>query len=488
MNLRNQHFGKQIHSVILFAFTAFAVFSITAVTGSVASVEARQGDGTGDWNRVPGILKNIVAPKFPDRDFVITKYGAVPDGKTLCSAAIEKAVEACAEAGGGRVVIPRGTFLTGAIHLKSNVNLHISEGAVLRFSTDPNDYLPLVLTRYEGIECMNYSPLIYAYGQKNVAVTGKGILDGQADNQHWWPWVGNPKFGWKKGQPSMRDRGNRPGLAKMNDDDVPVAKRIFGPGHYLRPTFVEFYKCTNVLIEGVTLENAPFWFLHPTLCTNVTVDGIKTNSNGPNTDGCDPESCKYVLIKNCIFNDGDDCIAIKSGRNGDGRRINIPSADIIVEDCQMKDGHGGVSIGSEVSGGCHDVYVQNCKMSSPDLDQAIRIKSNKKRGGTVSDIFVRDIKVGQVREAIVRLTLNYDPREAEDYNFLPTMKNIFVQNVTSEKSEYALYFDGLPDSKIRNVVIKDCKFSGVESGDRISDVEGLHLENDFINGRPVSGD
>ena len=269
------------------------------------------------WKNVNRILEKIKAPKFANKDFDIIKYGAVADGKTLCTKAFVKAIEACSKAGGGRVVVPKGEFLTGAIHLKSNINLHVSEGAVLKFSTNPKDYLPVVLCGWEGSHCMNYSPLIYAYGQKNIAVTGKGIIDGQASDEHWWKW-----------KTLSGDKESRPRLLKLNDEKVPFKKRIFGAGYYLRPTMIEFYSCKNILIEGVTLKDSPFWFLHPILSTNITIEGVKTNSIGPNTDGCDPESCSFVLIKNCVFSDGDDCIAIKSGRNNDGRETNVPSSNI----------------------------------------------------------------------------------------------------------------------------------------------------------------
>ncbi len=474
-------------------FTGISALTLAVTIGVLAaSMSERAFAGVQDgkqqesgWAQVPQILKRIVPPTVPERDFAITDYGAVPGGKDLCTDAFRKAIEACSKAGGGRVVVPKGVFLTGAIHLVSNVNLHVSKGAILKFSTDPKDYLPLVFTRYEGIECMNFSPLIYAYGQRNVALTGEGTLDGQANDQYWWPWAGKKQFGWKPGEPSMRDPGNRPALAKMHDEKVPVEKRIFGPGHYLRPTFVEFYDCRNVLMQGVTLENAPFWFLHPTMCTNVTVDGIKTNSNGPNTDGCDPESCDDVVVENCVFNDGDDCIAIKSGRNNDGRRINVPAQNTVVRDCTMKNGHGGVSIGSEVSGGARNIFIENCKLSSPDLDQGLRIKSNAKRGGVVENIYARNLAIGQVKVAIVRIDLNYDPAETERYDFYPTVKNIFVQDVTSQKSEYGLYLTGLPQSKIRAVSIRDCKFNGVAKGNNITDAVGLKLGNVFVNGSLV---
>jgi len=467
--------------IILLSFPSFSSLKVFAerkniVPGVVKSEEH-------GWDHVPEILKKIVAPKFPDRKFNVVNYGASADGKSLCTKAFEKAIDACSKAGGGIVEVPEGTFLTGAIHLKSNVNLHISERAVVKFSTNPKDYLPLVHTRYEGIECMNYSPLIYAYGQENIAVTGKGLLDGQASNEYWWWWTGSKRFGWKEGMPSMRDKGNRAALAKMNDEKVPLNKRIFGEGHYLRPTMVEFYKCKNILIQGVTLKDAPFWLLHPTLSTNITIDGIITNSLGPNNDGCDPESCSYVHIKNCVFSDGDDCIAIKSGRNNDGRIANVPSTNFVIQNCKMKDGHGGVVIGSEITGGAWDIYAENCEMDSPNLDRALRIKSNAKRGGVVKNIYMRNVKVGQVKEAIVKVNLHYGGNEAKGYNYNPVVKDIYVDHVISNKSEYALYLDGLKNSIVKNINIIDCKFNGVKKGNYLNNVESIHLNNVYINGK-----
>lgn len=295
------------------------------------------------------------------------------------------------------------------------------------------------------------------------------------------------EFGWKNGTPSQSDDTCRPLLMKMGDENVPVKDRIFGDGHYLRPTFVEFYNCENVLVQGITLENAPFWFLHPTLCKNVTVDDVKTDSNGPNTDGCDPESCSDVLIENCVFNDGDDCIAIKSGRNEDGRRVNVPAENIIIRDCAMKDGHGAVSIGSEISGGCSDVFVEGCTFDSPNLDQGIRLKSNAKRGGIIKDVYVRNLKIGEVKGAIIRVTMNYDPPEAKGYNYFPAMRNILVENVTSRKSEYGLYLDGLTESRITGIVVKDCRFNGVLKGNSIIEADSVKLQNVYINGSLIKG-
>ena len=477
----------KIFAILFYSFLIISIFSLVSIQtsqiyakGKISGIDKYDNQG---WDQVPDILKNIVAPKFPDRKFDITKYGAVADGKTLSTSAFEKAIDACNKAGGGIVEVPKGEYLTGAIHLKNNVNLHISEGAVVKFSTNPKDYLPVVYAKWEGVELMNYSPLIYAYGKENIAVTGSGLLDGQGDNEHWWNWTGNKRFGWKEGMPSQRDSINRPRLMKMGDEGVPVKDRVFGEGHTMRPTFIEFYKCKNILIQGVHLKDSPFWFLHPVLSKNIIIDGITTNSIGPNTDGCDPESCTDVWIKNCTFSDGDDCIAIKSGRNNDGRRVNVPSTNFVIQNCKMKDGHGGVVIGSEITGGCWNVFAEDCEMDSPNLERALRIKSNSKRGGVVKNIYMRNVKVGEVKEAIVKLNMHYDPPEAVGYHYEPEFENVFVENITSGSSKYGLFLDGLENSHIKNIKIEDCKFNGVKEGNYIKNTDSLKLINVYINGQ-----
>ena len=282
------------------------------------------GLGSGSaWDAVPGILARIRPPVFPGRDFPITRYGARDDGTTEATRAIAAAVAACAEAGGGRVVVPAGRFLTGPVHLRSRVNLHLEAGATLAFVRDPRAYLPAVRTRWEGVELMGYSPFIYAYDQQDVAVTGQGTLDGQANDRYWWPWNGKTQYGWREGQPNQRAARTR--LMEMAERGVPVIERLFTNGSYLRPQFIQPYRCHNVLIDGVTIVASPMWEIHPVLCQNVTVRGVKIDTHGPNNDGCDPESCRDVLIEGCTFDTGDDCIAIKSGRNADGRRVGVPS-------------------------------------------------------------------------------------------------------------------------------------------------------------------
>ena len=422
------------------------------------------------WEQVGGILSRIKAPQFPNKDYNITDYGAVGDNEKDCTNAFEKSILAAHRAGGGRVVVPPGTFLTGPIHLKSNVNLHVSDDAIINFFVDPNRYMPIVYTRFEGIECMNYSPLVYAYEQENIAVTGKGILDGRASDENWWRW--------KRSQ-----SGDVKTLGKMGDTGIPVSQRVFGAGKQLRPNMIQAYKCKSVLIEGVTIKNSPMWHIHPVLSTNVTVRNVRVIGHGPNNDGCNPESCKDVLIEGCYFDTGDDCIAIKAGRNKDGRRVNTPSENIIIRNCQMKDGHGGVVIGSETSGGTRNVFAENCTMDSPNLDRALRIKTNSVRGGTIENIYLRNIKIGQVAEAVLKVNFQYGEGDAGD--FTPTVHNINMENVTSGKSKYALSISGYERSPITGIHLKNCIFNNVEKNNVLIGVKNLTLENVKINGEAV---
>ncbi len=428
------------------------------------------------WKSVPSILSRIKAPVFPKRDWMITEFGAISGGIQDCSEAIRMAIKACNRAGGGRVVVPAGDYLTGSVQLRSNVALHVSKGAVLRFSRNPQHYLPAVHTRWEGVECMNYSPFVYAFEQENVAVTGEGILDGQADREHWWNWTGSPNG---PSQAAARKR-----LFQMGETDTPVAERIFGEGSSLRPNFVQLNKCRNVLIEGVTIHNSPMWQVHPVLCTNVTVRGVTMNSHGPNNDGCNPESSRDVLIEDCLFDTGDDCIAIKSGRNRDGRRIGVPSENIVIRNCRMKDGHGGVTIGSEASGGVRNIFAENCHMDSPNLDRALRLKTNSVRGGFIENVYMRNVKIGQVADAVLRVDLFYE--EADSGPHPPTVRNIEMVNVTSEKSRFALYLRGYQRSPIRNIRLKQCSFHNVAERDVVENVHELHFDSVRVNGRKVA--
>lgn len=431
------------------------------------------------WKNVDEILNEIVEPKFPDKEYNITSYGAIGDGIIDCSSAFKEAILECSKNGGGKVIVPEGIFLTGTIHLKSNVNLVVTEDAVVKFSDDKNKYLPVVFTRWEGVECMNYAPLIYAYGEENIAVTGEGVLDGQGSYENWWSWKGNKDLGWSVGKPNQKK--DRDELFKLAENNIPPKERIFGEGHYLRPNFLQPYKCKNVLIEGVTFKNSPMWFIHPVLCENVTVRNITVEGLGPNNDGCNPESSKNVLIENCFFNTGDDCIAIKSGRNNDGRRVNVPSENIIIRNCSMKEGHGGVVIGSEISGGAKNIFAENCTMSSPNLDRAIRIKTNAVRGGEIENIFIRNIKVGEVKEAVIKINFYYE--EGENGNFLPVVRNLNISNLKSEKSKYAIWIKAFENSPVENITLTDCVFNNVEEESIVENVKVLITHSVLINGK-----
>lgn len=428
---------------------------------------------SGGWEDLDKILKNIKPPTFPDQEYLITSYGAVADGTTDCSKAFRDAINECSKNGGGKVIVPEGTFLTGAIHLKSGVNLYISKGAIVKFSTEPSKYLPLVYTRFEGIECMNYSPLIYAYEQTNIAVTGEGILDGQGSQDNWWKWKSS------KGEFSQTPARNR--LLQMGEDNTPVKDRIFGEGSYLRPVFFQPYKCNNILVEGVTFKNSPMWFLNPVLSKNITVYKVRTDGLGPNNDGCNPESSTDVLIKGCYFNNGDDCIAIKSGRNNDGRRVNVPSSNIVIQDCIMKEGHGGVVIGSEVSGSVNNVYAENCTMSSPNLDRALRFKTNSERGGVIENVYIRNIEVGEVGEAVILIDYHYEKGDVG--KFTPVMRNFHFSKITSKKSPYALHLKAYERSPVKNFQIEDCTFENVKNENVIENIEITLCNSVSVNGK-----
>lgn len=434
------------------------------------------------WNKMKAIVKEVKEPSFVNKDYNVVSFGAVGNGIFDNTESFKKAIESCSQNGGGRVVVPAGKYFTGPIHLQNNVNLHLEVGSEILFSTNSADY-PLVHTSFEGTELMNYSPLIYAYNKTNVAITGKGILNGQASNENWWKWSSKEEYGWKKGTPNQNDPLNRVRLIALAEDRVPVSERIFGEGHYLRPSFVQFFECTNVLVKDVKILNAPFWIIHPIKSSNVIVDGVTVQSHGPNNDGCDPEYSKNVIIKNCLFNTGDDCIAIKSGRDEDGRRVAMRSENIVVQNCKMIDGHGGVVIGSEISGGVSNVFVENCIMDSPELERAIRIKTNSNRGGLIENVYVRNLEIGQVKEAVLKLNMFYEVYGAKPGKFIPQIQNIYLENITVKNGgKFGILANGYKESPIKNVELKNVRINKVDEAYSIKNVEGLRLINTFVNG------
>ena len=453
------------------------------------------------WNEAQyrQIEQSIREPKFACNEYVITKFGA----KTTNTAAknqkaIQKAIDKCSKAGGGRVVIPTGQkFLTGAIELKSGVNLQVQEGAVLEFVFEPELY-PIVETSWEGLECFNLSPCVYAFKAKDIAITGKGTIDGGGSRETWWPWCGAAKFGWKEGIVSQKIEA-RPRLLKNGEDGIPMydekgnrsPERVFGPKDGLRPQLVSFNKCEGILLQDVTLLRSPFWVIHPLHSTDITVRRVKMINDGPNGDGCDPECCDRVLIEDCYFDTGDDCIAIKSGRNRDGRERNMPSKNIIIRNCKMKNGHGGVVVGSEISGGCQNVFAHDCEMDAPELERVLRIKTNSCRGGVIENINMRNVKVGVCKEAILKINTDYEPKEVCCRGYYPTVRNVYMENVTSQQSKYGVMIVGYEADSlsytINHITVKNCKFDGVidQPVYQIGKAEDITYDNLKINGNMV---
>lgn len=448
-----------------------------ALIGGFGPTAAQAASQT-PWSEAEVIRQRIRPPTFPRANrFTPQQFGGVPDGRTLATQAFAKAIEAASRApGGGRVVVEGGVWLTGPIHLRSNVELHVARGSIIRFARDPSHYFPPVLTRMEGNELMGISPFIYALDCENVAITGAGILDGQADREHWWNWVRSPA-----------DGSERPGarLKRMVEEGIPVAKRLFGLGSTIRPQFIQPYRCRNVLVEGVTIIRSPMWEIHPVECENVTVRHVTVFSHGPNNDGCNPESCRDVLIEECVFDTGDDCIAIKSGRNADGRRLNRPTENVIISRCVMFEGHGGVTLGSEITGGVRNVFVDNCRMDSPHLNTAIRFKNNAARGGTLENIHVRNITVGQVGRAAITIDYNYG--EGQNGRYTPVFNGLTIDGMVVGRCQRVLDLQGFETAPIRDILLRNCTFVRAAEPDIVRHVQNLRYDNVRRNGQAVSG-
>ena len=437
----NKNQRKPIADIGLIAFMALALLLTTP-----HRLSATESKG---WDLLPEILKRIVPPTFPDHDFIVTQYGAKGDGVTDCHPAFKKAIAACTKAGGGRVVVPEGTWLTnGPIHLDNNVNFHVTKDAKILFGTNFDDYLPHVRVRWEGTECYNYSPLVYAYKKTNIALTGKGSLNGQAkDSWGLWPMKLKP-----------RTTTNET-LRELNHKDVPVEDiKIYG-----KPTFFEPFECTNVLIEDVTLLDYPFWCVHPTFCTNVTIRRLVIDSHNSNNDGLDPDSCRDVLLEDCWLDQSDDCLAIKAGRDNSAWRKGRPCENIVVRN--MPSNFGGIAIGSEISGGVRNVFVYGCDYESGNV---VYCKSNLDRGGFVKNIYIKDLNIGKAR--ILRLRNNYHGYRGG--NFPTEIRNINIENIhIKQGDDETISLQGVEAALVYDVFIKNVTIETLEKGPI------LHLRN-----------
>ncbi|MBE7558907.1 glycoside hydrolase family 28 protein [bacterium] len=424
--------------------------------------------------QAPFAMPQLQRPVFPDRTIDIRDHGAVGDGRRLNTRAIARAILACSEAGGGRVLVPEGVWLSGAIHLQSNIELHLSAGAVLRFSTDPGDYLPPVFTRWAGFECWNYSPLIYARDCANIAITGTGKLDGQGNP--WWAWS-------RQGQQAAMVR-----LMEMGRSGTPVEERVFGTSQgSMRPQFISPINCKDVLIEGISLNGGPFWTIQCIYCENVvirnvTIDSFQ-NGPGPNNDGINLDSCLNALIEYCTFNTGDDCLALKSGLNEDGWRVGRPTENVVIRHCTMERGHGGVVIGSEMSGGVRNVYAHDCMMHG--TDRGLRIKSTRGRGGVVEDIWYENIQMRNIAGEAITFNAFYSSWGAGGATDRPPLvRNIHIKDVTCEHAAVAIELTALPDRPFENITLENVSINS-QRGMQATDVRKLLLRNCRINGTPL---
>lgn len=385
--------------------------------------------------------------------------------------AIQAAVSACAASGGGIVWVPAGEWPSGAIHLKSNIRLHLEEGAVIRFSDKPEDYLPVVFTRWEGCECYNYSPLIYARDCENISITGRGTLIGGGEK--WWRW--------KQLQQAAAEE-----LCYAQANGIPVSKRVFGTEEAaLRPSFVQFINCQNIRLEDFTITDGPQWTLHPVYCTDVIIRGVSVLTHGPNTDGLNPDSCQNVLIENCAFDTGDDCIAINSGMNEDGWRVHTPCENIEIRGCRMNGGHGGLTIGSAVSGGVRNIYAHDCQIQG--TWQGIRLKSMRGRGGCVENVKFENIEINHVSEQAIQINMFYEASTVIPKSDTPSdFKNITIRNISGIGAGTGIEIKGLPEHRLRNISLENIRLSA-KNAFYCDNVESISLKNVEVMSANFSG-
>jgi len=420
---------------------------------------------SGEKPDVPFGLETLSAPEFPNRRFVVTRFGAAGDGERDNTGAFARAIAACAGAGGGRVVVPPGTWLTGPIHLKSNVDLHLEKGARVIFKTRPSDYLPLVFTRWEGVECYALSPLVYGRGLDNVAITGKGSLNGQGGK--WWSW--------KAREQSASDQ-----LRAQGEDGTPLKDRRYGPETFLRPPLVQLINCKNVLLENYTAKNAPFWTNHLVYCENVMIKGIRIEApaGSPNTDGINLDSTRRAIVRDVFISTGDDAICAKSGLNREGREIGIPTEDVLIEDCHVERAHGGFVIGSEMSGGVRNIMVRNCFYNG--AQRGVRLKSRMGRGGHMKNIRIENIEMKRITGSAITINLFYDPHYPPgDPAYPPRVDGVHISGIRCKSARRAVLIRGISASPVKNFSLADVKINSL-LGASFSRAEDVTLDNVLI--------
>lgn len=411
------------------------------------------------------ILARIIPPVFNDKVFLITAFVDEGDSAINWKPAFDKAMAASKSSGGGRIVVPAGDyFLDGPIHFVSNTELHLAEGAVLKFSSEPSFYLPVVPTSWEGTLLYNYSPFIYANQCENIAITGKGVIDGEASET------------WQKWRDIQRD--DQLLSRKMNNEQVPGEERIFGEGHYLRPHLIQFYDCKNILIEDVKIEDSPFWCIHLLMCQNATVRSVKFDAQNKNNDGIDPEYSEDILIENVVFNNADDNVAIKAGRDLEGRTIGRSTKNIIVRNCKLLGLHG-IVIGSEMAAGVHNVFVENCEAIGY-LKRGLYIKSNPDRGGEISNIFFKNVKLDKVEDAFF-ITSFY---HKEGKGHVTHIHNVFVEDVyCREATAGGIVIHGFPEKKVHNIYFTNVTIEKAQIAFDLQEASNIIMEDVSIGGQ-----
>ncbi|MBO7234437.1 MAG: glycoside hydrolase family 28 protein [Paludibacteraceae bacterium] len=419
-----------------------------------------------DTHMRDSILSEISGATISTQVINVQQYGAIGDGKHNCKPAFDKAIKKATRQGGARILVPAGTYyLCGPIHLQSNICLEIQEGATLKFSPDPT-YYPIVNTSWEGTRLYNYSPFIYAFNASNIAIIGKGNIDGNAMSTF---------ATWRdKQRPDLQSSRN------MNHEETAIESRIYGEGHYLRPQLIQFYQCKDITLEDVFITNSPFWCIHLLQSENIICRSLRYDAKLVNNDGIDPESSRNILIEDIHFNNGDDNIAIKSGRDHDGRSLAMPSENIIIRRCHFKGLHA-VVIGSEMSGGVQNIFVEDCDYAGY-CKRGIYIKTNPDRGGFIRNIFVKNCQFGEV-EDLFYATSMYAGEGLENHYFTK-VENIYLDGISCQRvNKAALVLQGTIKEPIRNVIFKNIEIESAPNAISFDHTESVSLENIHIGGK-----
>lgn len=408
---------------------------------NIRYVDKQKMNTNSDW------IAHIKSAGFPERTILAPEYKS-----------IAHAVAFCGKNGGGTVVVPKGVWQTGPIHMFDDVCLHLEEGAEIVFSPRYSDYLPAVFTRWEGVECINFSPLIYARDCKHIAITGSGTLNGSGSA--WWEW-------------KLRQQDAAEKLALAGQRPFDPAERLFGREEDgLRPSFIQFVNCRDIFLGGITIKDGPMWTIHPVYCKNVLIEDVSIHTTGPNTDGIDPDSCCGVRIKNCSFDCGDDCIAIKSGLNEDGMRVGKPCEDIEISGCRMKNGHSAIALGSELSGGIRNIYVHDCCAIGTGI--GIRLKTMPGRGGFVENVLFENIDMQNISGTAIHITLDYRQSTIRPQSENMTkIDEVVFRNILCNGAKYGIYACGVPGQIVSDIIVENCRINARTS--RLFEGENLPI-------------